>query len=224
MEGYRDQIPAFVSLFRALFGDFDINEIMDNSSGYLNTMLFLGYLFIAIFIMLSMFLAILAEAQMAVREDEKKAQLNPEFREYGVIAHAYEFGHELVMKLASKEKSSRSAAVGEVTESATTSSSNAVAPAAASAELAETNRAVLAALQSLQAEVSQLRQQVGVGDGDGTNKALLRARRSTRRGLGGANGDSPAGGALTESISSASVTPAVTVMAQPLETDQSNGI
>ena len=43
---------------------------MDNSSGYLNTLLFLGYLFVAIFIMLSMFLAILAEAQVAVREDE----------------------------------------------------------------------------------------------------------------------------------------------------------
>ena len=42
MEAYRDQIPAFISLFRALFGDFDIDEIMDNSSGYLNTLLFLG--------------------------------------------------------------------------------------------------------------------------------------------------------------------------------------
>ena len=62
MEGYRDQIPAFISLFRALFGDFDIDEIMDNSSGYLNALFFLTYLFVAIFIMLSMFLAILAEA------------------------------------------------------------------------------------------------------------------------------------------------------------------
>ena len=37
---------------------------MDNSSGYLNALLMLGYLFVAVFIMLSMFLAILAEAQV----------------------------------------------------------------------------------------------------------------------------------------------------------------
>jgi len=89
MEGYWDQIPAFISLFRALFGDFDIDEIMNNSSGYLNAILFLGYLFVAIFIMLSMFLAILAEAQVAVREDEEtlKAE-DSEFNEYGVLASA----------------------------------------------------------------------------------------------------------------------------------------
>ena len=72
MEAYWDQIPAFISLFRALFGDFDIQDIMDNSSGYINTLLFLGYLFVSIFIMLSMFLAILAEAQVKVREQQDK--------------------------------------------------------------------------------------------------------------------------------------------------------
>ena len=56
---------------RALFGDFDIDEIMDNSRGYLNALLFIAYLFVAIFIMLSMFLAILAEAQVFVRDKEK---------------------------------------------------------------------------------------------------------------------------------------------------------
>ena len=45
---------------------------MDNSGGYMNVILFLSYLFVAVFIMLSMFLAILAEAQVDVREDEKK--------------------------------------------------------------------------------------------------------------------------------------------------------
>ena len=44
MEGYVTQTAAFISLFRALFGDFDIDEIMDNSSGYLNALLFLAYL------------------------------------------------------------------------------------------------------------------------------------------------------------------------------------
>ena len=54
MEGYYNQIPAFVALFRALFGDFDIDEIMGNSSGYLNALLFLSYLFVSLFIMVSM--------------------------------------------------------------------------------------------------------------------------------------------------------------------------
>jgi hypothetical protein len=90
MEGYRDQISAFISLFRALFGDFDIQEILDNSSGYLNTLLFLIYLFVAVFIMLSMFLAILAEAQVAVRETESQWREDPSFREYGVISYFYD--------------------------------------------------------------------------------------------------------------------------------------
>merc|ERR1719502_653263 len=86
MEGYWNQIPAFIALFRALFGDFDIDEIMDNSSGYLNALLFLGYLFVAIFVMLSMFLAILAEGQVAVRGDEQtlKAE-DEEYNEYGAL-------------------------------------------------------------------------------------------------------------------------------------------
>jgi len=90
MEGYRDQIPAFISLFRALFGDFDIDEIMDNSSGYFNTLLFLTYLFVAVFIMLSMFLAILAEAQVAVRLAEETQKAKPDFHEYGVLWHCYD--------------------------------------------------------------------------------------------------------------------------------------
>ena len=89
IEDYCDQIPAFVSLARALFGDFDIDEIMDNSSGYLNTILFLGYLFFAVFIMLSMFLAILAEGQMKVRENEEKQK---EEGCYGDAGWTNEFG------------------------------------------------------------------------------------------------------------------------------------
>ena len=42
MEDYNDPLQSFISLSRALFGDFDIDEIMDNSSGYLNALLFLG--------------------------------------------------------------------------------------------------------------------------------------------------------------------------------------
>ena len=87
MVDFYDQIPAIVSLFRALFGDFDIDEIMNNSSGYLNAVLFLGYLFVAVFIMLSLFLAILAEAQAAARDKEATQKLeDPTYQEYGVFA------------------------------------------------------------------------------------------------------------------------------------------
>ena len=90
MESYWDQFPAFISLFRALLGDFDINDIMDNSSGYVNTIIFLGYLFVAIFIMLSMFLAILAEGQVAFRDEQLEGKpdpiWNPENKEFGVLS------------------------------------------------------------------------------------------------------------------------------------------
>ena len=34
-----DQVASFLSLARALFGDFDIDDIMNNSSGYTNVTL-----------------------------------------------------------------------------------------------------------------------------------------------------------------------------------------
>ena len=71
MEGFVSQQSSIISLFRALFGDFDIDDIMDNSSGYLNASLFLVYLFVAVFILLSMFLAILGESQAQVRIQEE---------------------------------------------------------------------------------------------------------------------------------------------------------
>merc|ERR1719238_517781 len=76
VQDYIDQTSAVFALFRALFGDFDIDEILDNSPNYLNAILFTTYLFVAIFIMLSMFLAILAEAQTKIRtrEDEWDAR------------------------------------------------------------------------------------------------------------------------------------------------------
>ena len=40
------------------------------------------------FILLSMFLAILAEAQVKVRVREEEKMLDPEFRNYGVLSHA----------------------------------------------------------------------------------------------------------------------------------------
>jgi hypothetical protein len=78
-----------LSLARALFGDFDIDDIMNNSSGYLNAVLFLIYLFVAVFILLSMFLAILGESQAAVRsdqDDEKNSGEAPP--EYGIFFYS----------------------------------------------------------------------------------------------------------------------------------------
>ena len=51
---------------------------MDNSRGWINALLFLSYLFVAIFICLSLFLAILAEAQAAVREHEARQKADDE--------------------------------------------------------------------------------------------------------------------------------------------------
>jgi hypothetical protein len=89
MEGFNDQLASFISLARALFGDFDIDEILNNSRGYTNAVLFLTYLFVAVFIMLSMFLAILGENQAKVRGDQDDAQENGDAPpEYGIFHHA----------------------------------------------------------------------------------------------------------------------------------------
>ena len=61
---------SMISLTRGLFGDFNFVEIIENSRGYLNATFFLIYLFVAVFILLLMFLAILGESQAAVRSDQ----------------------------------------------------------------------------------------------------------------------------------------------------------
>ena len=92
MEGYNDQVASFISLSRALFGDFDVAEILDNSAGYINLGLFIFYLFVAVFIMLSMFLAILGESQNAVRMEQDNQRRRGEAQpEYGIFFYAYEF-------------------------------------------------------------------------------------------------------------------------------------
>lgn len=102
MEDYNDPYVSLMSLFRALFGDFDIDLIMENSTGYFNAGLFLTYLFTAIFILLSMFFAILGEAQAIVREDERKLRSGPqsaEQPEYGIFVHIYQFVTTLAARL-----------------------------------------------------------------------------------------------------------------------------
>jgi hypothetical protein len=102
MEGYNDQISSFISLARALFGDFDIDDIINNSSGYLNAILFITYLFVAVFIMLSMFFAILGEAQAGVRadqDDEKTKDDGTVEPEYGVFFYMGQYIKALVQKV-----------------------------------------------------------------------------------------------------------------------------
>ena len=72
MEGYNDGYTSIISLVRALFGDSDIGGIIESMNGYADASLFLAYLFIAVFILLSMFLAILGEGQGAVREEQEE--------------------------------------------------------------------------------------------------------------------------------------------------------
>jgi hypothetical protein len=63
MDDFSSQTSSMIALCKALFGDFPFEEIVDNSRGYGNGLLFLVYLFVSVFILLSMFLAILGEAQ-----------------------------------------------------------------------------------------------------------------------------------------------------------------
>lgn len=90
---YNDQVASIFSLARALFGDFDMSKIMHNSCGYLNVALFLGYLFVAVFIMLSMLFGIFGQSQGSVRQQDylKREEIrnNPKLAggmpEYGYI-------------------------------------------------------------------------------------------------------------------------------------------
>ena len=102
MTEYADQTTSFISLSRALFGDFDIASIVANSNGYYNALLFISYLFGACFILLSMFFAILGESQANLREDERerrkrdKEEMREPQAEYGILSTAYEGATKLL--------------------------------------------------------------------------------------------------------------------------------
>ena len=96
MSEYSSQVASIVALCRALFGDFDIDEIINNSSGYINVILFIGYLFFAVFILLSMFFAILGEAQATIRDEQREAKREATSApEYGVFDAAYKSASKL---------------------------------------------------------------------------------------------------------------------------------
>ena len=93
MVDFSDQISAFLALFRALFGDFDMDEVLQNSNSYTNIVMYVAYLFTAVFVMLSMFFAILGESQANVREDQRGRRKHGEVEasEYGIFASAVDF-------------------------------------------------------------------------------------------------------------------------------------
>ena len=106
MRGYSSLMLAMLTLFRSLFGDFDIQAIVDSSNSYLNMLFFLGYLFFAVFILLSIFLTILGEHQDALQTenaDRQQALVNkgmPEIDEWGVIGDAKKTLHYTVARFA----------------------------------------------------------------------------------------------------------------------------
>ena len=79
MEGYATLLRSMITLARALFGDFDMESVINISNGWLNAMFFIAYLFVAVFILLSIFLTILGEHQGYVREED------PSLNSWGVI-------------------------------------------------------------------------------------------------------------------------------------------
>jgi len=106
MRGYSSLMLAMLTLFRSLFGDFDIQAIVDSSNSYLNMLFFLGYLFFAVFILLSIFLTILGEHQDALQAENAERQqalVNkgmPEIDEWGVIGDAKKTLHYTVARFA----------------------------------------------------------------------------------------------------------------------------
>jgi len=148
---------------------------MNNSSGYLNTLLFLIYLFVAIFILLSMFLAILAEAQVAVRAEEAEQREDPAFREFGVLSHTYEasarFGGRCRSLMFGEPPEDELDAVGEnvLTPSASSGQSDGEGPIRSLAndgepllpgDGQEVMRMMIREMQKLQGQVELLRAQV----------------------------------------------------------------
>ena len=100
MGEFSSQVASIVALCRALFGDFDIDEIINNSSGYMNAILFISYLFFAVFILLSMFFAILGEAQATLRDEQREAaREGTSAPEYGVFDAAYKSASQLAWRL-----------------------------------------------------------------------------------------------------------------------------
>ena len=114
MDDFYSQPASMIALAKALFGDFPFEEIMDNSRGYVNGILFLIYLFVAVFILLSMFLAILGEAQAAVREAEMmQREEGKADQPYGVLGDAKDWIWSSVKKIRERRRKRKEGAEEE---------------------------------------------------------------------------------------------------------------
>jgi len=106
LDSYNNITSAFVTLFRALFGDFDLTAIMDNSSSYTNAILLILYLFAAIFVLLSIFLTILGEHQSHVRDvqhhEKERGSGKEHLSDYGIVAYVGQGVQHSGMRLFSK--------------------------------------------------------------------------------------------------------------------------
>ena len=104
MVGFNDNLSSFFTLGRALFGDFNIDEIISKSRGFGNATFFLIYLFVAVFVMLSMFFAILGESQTNLRDDQAAEikKLKPGEKpphEYGILHSASQATQQAMARL-----------------------------------------------------------------------------------------------------------------------------
>ena len=95
MRGYSSLFLSVLTLMRSLFGDFDIDAIQMASNSYVNVVVFMMYLFFAVFILLSIFLTILGEHQEAI-ESQKRTIRDAEGKlphnlEWGVFGEARDF-------------------------------------------------------------------------------------------------------------------------------------
>ena len=105
MEGYSSIVLSAVTLFRALFGDFDIDAVLNTSNDWVTVGFFISYLFSAVFILLSIFLTILGEHQNYVREDQDKEKQNRkpgQSGEWGVLETIYGFSKKKVRNMLAK--------------------------------------------------------------------------------------------------------------------------
>ena len=119
MRGYSSLMLAMLTLFRSLFGDFDIQAIVDSSNSYLNMFFFLGYLFFAVFILLSIFLTILGEHQdelqteMIEKRERARRAGEKEFNEWGVLGELKDAIQHYITKAGTKASSARAHMKGD---------------------------------------------------------------------------------------------------------------
>ena len=114
MAGYHSTHGAYLTLVRGLFGDFDMEDLASKTGGDYAVVVMLIYLFIAVFILLSMFLAILGEAQAAVREAEMMQREEGKAEQpYGVLGDAKDWIWSSVKKIRERRRKRKEGAEEE---------------------------------------------------------------------------------------------------------------